>query len=291
MIVTVTTNPTKVGNVKITDITLQCDACEKHFASKRRTRDIKRTTHWCSRKCIGAGLQSGGEIRKIADKNSLERWGVPHPSQHPDVEAKRAKTSMERFGTLSPMQVPAHKELRRQNTLAKYGVANVIQNPDVLQKRQSTLLKRYGVKGPMAIPEVYAKVDWQAMVRKNHEAMKRNKTYRKSKAEDQMYKLLVERFGETDVERQAKPAGTNWPIDFYVRSIDTWIQVDGIYWHGLDRPLEENIKAGTPRSEAIVGKWHVDRAQDAWFAERDMLLIRITDQELNNDYELPKILK
>lgn len=180
------------------------------------------------------------------------------------------------------MQVEEHKSLRRHNNIIKYGVDNVAKLSLTISKMHQTNIERYGAKSPLKHPAVYQRVDWASAVRKNHEAMKRNGSYRKSKAEDRMYDLLVQNFGVTNVERQAKPDGTNWPIDFYVRSINTWIQVDGVYWHGLDRPLEEHLKSGSPRSVSIIGKWHVDRAQDTWFAAHGMRLIRVTDEQLQN---------
>lgn len=279
MILTVTSKQAKNGSVKIVSIKLRCDACSAEYESKRRSRDINRTTHWCSRSCFGVGMQSGGLIRVLAEQTWVSRWGTVRPSQHPDVEAKRRATSLKKFGSVSPMQVEEHKKLRRKNNVEKYGVENVIQIAAVKTKRIETFMKRYGVKSALAIPEVYARVNWQEAVRKNHESMKRNNSYRKSKAEDRMHELLVELFGVNDIERQHKPIGTNWPIDFYVKSIDVWIQVDGVYWHGLDRPLEEHIKSGSPRSESIIGKWHVDRAQEHWFAKHNMKLLRITDKE------------
>jgi hypothetical protein len=30
----------------------------------------------------------------------------------------------------------------------------------------------------------------------------------------------------------------DWPVDFYVKSINTYIQYDSEYWHGLDRSID-----------------------------------------------------
>lgn len=290
MILTITSKQAKNGNVKIVSVKLRCDACKVEYESNRRTRDVKRQTHWCSRKCIGTGMQAGGQIRALAEQTWMDRWGTTSPSQHPDVEAKRRMTCLERFGTVSPMQVKEHKERRVTNNVRKYGVNSTSELSVTIIKMHQTNVARYGSKSPLAHPDVYDRVDWPSVVRKNHEAMKRNGSYRKSKAEDRMYALLVERFGVENVERQAKPVGTNWPIDFYIKPIDAWLQVDGVYWHGLDRSLEEHIRSGSPRSASIVGKWHVDRAQDAWFAEHNMRLVRITDRQVNQAIDMSSLL-
>jgi len=103
--------------------------------------------------------------------------------------------------------------------------------------------------------------------------MKRNGTYRKSQPEDGLHEYLVKRFG--NVERQKHVNG--WPIDFYVPSLDTYVQLDGVYWHGLDRPIEEIRGSSVPRDQQIVRKWETDRKQDAWFVEQGIRLMRITD--------------
>jgi hypothetical protein len=108
--------------------------------------------------------------------------------------------------------------------------------------------------------------------------MKLSGTYRKSKSEDQCYDLLCECFGADDVERQVR-INDRWAIDFYIKSIDTYVyvQFDGVYWHGLDRPIELIAEHRTKRDVQIHKKWATDREQDAWFSERGMKLIRISD--------------
>ena len=232
-------------------------------------------------------MRTGGKIRAKAETTWMKTLGVNSPGKSSVVEAKRTATCLNRYGAKSPMQVEQFKERRRRNTLAKYGVENTSQLSIVIDKMHATNIARYGAKSPLKNPDVYAKVDWALAVKRNHESMKRNNSFRKSNAEDKMYELLVERFGVEDVERQAKPSMTNWPIDLYVKSIDVWIQVDGVYWHGLDQPLEEHIKLATPRSISIVGKWYVDREQERWFNEHCMKLVRITDTCVNSLRELP----
>jgi hypothetical protein len=97
--------------------------------------------------------------------------------------------------------------------------------------------------------------------------------------------LLVNQYGESNVLRQVRVT-PYWIVDFYVSSIDTYIQFDGVYWHGLDRPIEQIKESGTfghIRDASIYRKWCVDRQQDKWFLETGKKLVRITDQELKSD--------
>lgn len=115
--------------------------------------------------------------------------------------------------------------------------------------------------------------------------MKLRGSYGKSKIEDEYFASLCELYGSDNVERQVTPPGTHWPIDFYIKSIDTWIQFDGVYWHGLDRPLEIITKYRTKRDAQIHKKWLTDREQDKWFEEHGLKLIRITDKQFIHEQE------
>lgn len=97
-----------------------------------------------------------------------------------------------------------------------------------------------------------------------------------SKAEARFGDLLRERFGEIKHQKWVN----GWPIDFYIPSIDTYVQFDGVYWHGLDRPIELIRASKLVRDQAIVKKWETDRKQDEWFATQRLRLVRITDMDL-----------
>lgn len=168
----------------------------------------------------------------------------------------------------------------------------------IKNKTRDTCIERFGVPYPMQNEDVKARMitslkknDLQAIAIKRIDTMKRNGSFRKSRAEDKMYNMLVECFGVINIERNKRPAGTAWPIDFYVTSIDTWIQVDGIYWHGLDGQLDAHRQriASNKHSRIIVYKWEIDRRQEKWFAEHDMKLIRITDQDVLKMSTLPTL--
>lgn len=90
-----------------------------------------------------------------------------------------------------------------------------------------------------------------------------------SKGENEMAITLGEMYGK--VKRWLFVNG--WSIDAYVPTIDTYFQFDGVYWHGLDRPLE-----GHPEPK-IVKKHATDIEQNAWFLHHGIRLVRMTDVE------------
>lgn len=90
-----------------------------------------------------------------------------------------------------------------------------------------------------------------------------------SVGEGELAKLLEQKHGE--VKRFVFVNG--WSIDIFVPSINTYVQFDGIYWHGLDRPIEEQ------RNLKIKKKYFRDIEQNEWFLSHGLKLIRITDVE------------
>lgn len=187
-------------------------------------------------------------------------------AEHHFCSAK-CRVDAQKIGGVLCNQNPA---LIRSDVLKR---ANIASHSEIATQRRSHSLREYHQNRP---------IDWQnpgntpeACI-KRHETMKRNGTYRKSSVEDQVYDYLCSTFGDDQVERNVM-INDKWPIDFYVKSIDTYIQLDGVYWHGLDRPIEEIAKHKTPRDAQIHKKWMTDRAQDAWFKERGMTLKRLTD--------------
>lgn len=92
--------------------------------------------------------------------------------------------------------------------------------------------------------------------------------------------MLQNVFGEANVEHSIIVNG--WSIDMHVVSIDTYVQFDGVYWHGLDRSLDLIERSGKAIDAVILEKWRRDREQDAWFECRKMKLVRVTDVEWDN---------
>ena len=90
-----------------------------------------------------------------------------------------------------------------------------------------------------------------------------------SAGEDDVAHELEHMFGPV----QRYPYVNGWSIDMYVCSIDTYVQYDGVYWHGLDRPIEEN------RNAKITKKYYRDIEQVRWFALHGMKLVRIIETE------------
>lgn len=100
-----------------------------------------------------------------------------------------------------------------------------------------------------------------------------------SRPENRLRRVLTTTFGESAVKQQVRMG--RWSVDFYVEPIDVYVELDGVYWHGLNRPMAVIEQCLTQTDRKILGTYHKDRMQDTWFSDNDMRLVRITDSELN----------
>lgn len=117
------------------------------------------------------------------------------------------------------------------------------------------------------------------VILKRHETMKRNGTYgKKTKPEILLESFLQSTFGSDNVVYQKFVY--RWPIDFYIKSIDVYIQLDGVYWHGLDRNIEKIASSKSKRDANICKCYYKDSEQNAWFKTNNLMLVRITDKEV-----------
>ena len=108
----------------------------------------------------------------------------------------------------------------------------------------------------------------------------KNGTCSKSNPEEYLYEILLHFFTESDIQRQV-PVIRQW-VDFYIKSINLYIQVDGIYWHGLNRDLE-TIKLGkTTQDKKIYKQILRDEKLNKYIKDNNISLLRITDEELKS---------
>lgn len=239
-------------NRKIQYWILRCDQCQNNFEKRKRGfKPEKAQHHFCSRKCYKKAISSGGILDYIARMLAI-RNGI-HPFEDPEVLQKRTQT-----------------------WIKNYGVDHPWKSSDVREKNKQTWLKKYGYDNPASSPQIKKKIDQAALHLKGHQTRKREGTYTRSKIENNFYKTLCNIFSQNDIERQVIING--WSIDFYIKSIDVFVQFDGVYWHGLNRPIEVIKEFKKSRDKTIFGTWLRDIKQNEWFTQQKMTLVRITDK-------------
>lgn len=159
----------------------------------------------------------------------------------------------------------------RQTHLQKYNVEFMTQHPklknaarsvDANKKRNNTCINRYGSMNPMG----------SSAIRKKCYSSSKTKI---SKDETKFVNFLRKNI-DKDIKQQVL-VNNSWLIDAYLPMYNTYIQFDGVHWHGLTKPLSE-IKLLAESSShwaAILAKYQRDLIQNDWFKKKKMQLLRI----------------
>ena len=85
-------------------------------------------------------------------------------------------------------------------------------------------------------------------VNKVNNTKRKNNTFNTSKPEEEIYKLLVEKFNK--VERQYKSDLYPFNCDFYIPKLDLYIEYQGFWHHGL-KPYNEKDQ----KCIELINKW------------------------------------
>lgn len=139
---------------------------------------------------------------------------------------KIANTCQERYGASRYLDSDAGKkhisDVKSTPEFRKK-MSDIISSDEVQGRMKSTCLNRYGVSSPMMLSEVVDKVG---------ESKRINKTWSTSKPEENMYVILCDKFGKKDVVRQYKCKRYPFHCDFYIKSLDLFIELNATWLHG-----------------------------------------------------------
>ena len=190
---------------------------------------------------------------------SLKKYGVDNPAKSDTIKEKTRQTNIERYGHPSPLLDDAIKEKTRTTNLGKYG-CETAQSSDEVKTRMSnsnkafwntvdkepfvnsvkskiekTCIEKYGVSNPMKVKELHDKI-----LPKIQDTKRKNNTFNTSTAEDESYVLLKGKFN--DVKRNYKSEQYPFSCDFYIPSIDTYIECNYHWTHGGRPYNKDNIE-------------------------------------------------
>lgn len=259
-----------------------CDHCTREFTPKKGRSGHKLT--FCSRTCSHAsqrdGIRRANTIKNLRDAHDsfCRRMDVTNVSQLDDVKQKTAMTNVERYGSHTYTGTDSWRSKTMSTIRERHGVDWFTQSDEFKRRSRSTTLLNHGVEYPMQSTDIVAKIDWKAAALKRHVTMKRNGSYNTSRREEHFHNVLLEIYG--DVHRQVVING--WSIDFFIPQCDTFVQFDGVYWHGLDRNIDELMQFKSSRDRIILTTRQRDCEQVRWFCEECLKLVRVTDVEFSS---------
>ena len=147
---------------------------------------------------------------------------------------------------------------RAKTMRLKYGVDNAMKSGEIKKRAMRSFLEKYGVTQAEFL-------------------MTKQNSGRISKVELICLALLEKNF---DVVEHQKRTG-EWLIDFYIPSIDVYVQIDGTFWHGLDG-LYLTLPKSSPRRQKVEKRIAIDKQQN----EAIKRLIRISDKDFKKRPEI-----
>lgn len=245
------------------------------------------------RKCKKFGIKKSSELHvQNIRKSCLEKYGVINGGGVPEVLEKIKETNRKKFGSDWYLQTNDYKK-KTKETLDKYGVDNVFQLKEVKDKIKNTNLERYGVEHNTQNKEIAKKVgesikqNWKNKSEEELKVIKqkasektksilwkiditkrRNGTFNTSKPEQEIKRLLEEKF--SDVQYQYKSEKYPFNCDFYIPSLDLYIEFQGTWTHG-NHPFSESKE-----DLKILQNWKI-QAETSEFYQNAIDVWTITD--------------
>lgn len=208
------------------------------------------------------------ELNERIRNACLEKYnGIGFASQ--ELTQKYNETMLLKYGHTNPSQVKEIQEKTKQTNTEKYGAENVYASDLIIQKIKETNIDRYGEtswtkskEGREFLKNLTNSEDFK---NKQHETKKKNNSFNTSKIENKLELLLREIF--PDLETQYKSALYPFNCDFYVPSLDLYIEYNGSWTHGgcfYDENNEDNRNTLEKWREASKHSRYYQNAIETW---------------------------
>lgn len=218
---------------------------------------------YCSCKCRA----NSSQYKDTYKKSILQKYGVDNPMKASSVIDKGKATCKERYGVVRASMLREYQDKAKETCYGIYGSYTPIQNPNVKEKIHNTCYQRYGSYSPLGnrkihdktvettyrkygVSCVFNRVDLKEKLlsketkEKRYATMKRHNTFNTSKPEEELYLYIKEKF--PDVKRQYRDKERYpWRCDFYIPSLDYFIELQGYYTHGkhaFDPTSKEDLR-------------------------------------------------
>ena len=196
-----------------------CKLCGKEVSFNGKKK-LNFFDNYCSCRCAGIDTYNYNSLLGQQEYN-LKHYGVKHNFQTKKFKEKRKQSLIEHFGSLNDFQ--KYTENKGKETLKEhYGSLENAYNVSY-ERSKKTCLEKYG-------KENYTKTEEYRI--KAYNTRKKNHTFNSSKPEEKGYKFLYNKFGFCDVKRQYKTKEYPFYCDFYIKSLDTYIEFNFFWMHG-----------------------------------------------------------
>lgn len=150
-----------------------------------------------------------------------------------ELTEKSKKTNLAKYG--SEWGLCSGTTVREKvfdTNMEKYGSLSPAGSETVINKIKETNRSRYGVEFPLQSKEIHSKTVTEESIKHGLDTKRRNKTFNSSKPEELLYNKLISIFSVDDVKRQYCSELYPFNCDFYISSLDLYIEYNGSWVHG-----------------------------------------------------------
>lgn len=215
----------------------------------------------------GIGFASK-EISASVENTCLEKYGVKNYSQTEEYNQKVKDTLLQRYGKESYFQTEEGKERIREGWIQNYGGVGFA-SPEFQNKHRQLMLEKHGVENYAQSEEYHQR--YPGILKKRLNTMHEHKTLRSSKMEKKLEVKLRELF--PDLKTQYKSELYPFKCDFYIPSLDLYIEYNGTWTHGykfFDKDDENDIARLNELKEKTKQSGFYAKAIETWTV-RDVL--------------------
>ena len=223
----------------------------------------------CSKKCRDI-LWHNNQTNTIKEK-----YGVENPFQSEIIKNKIKEICLDRYGYEYSLQVPEIRQKGIETNLEKYGVHNGGGSQQAIEKIKQTCIDRYGVENVNVLPNIKEKII---------NTMHKNHSYGISKSENKVKEVLINKFGNNDICTQYYSELYPFKCDFYIKSLDMYIECNFHWTHGFhkfDKNNQEDIDKLNLWKQKSTD--YYNSAIDVW-TNRDILKFKTAEDNNLNYY-------
>ena len=191
-------------------------------------------------------------LQKIKNTN-LKKFGVEFPLQqlkkeNSEIYQKISQTCINKFGVDSLLKNKEVREKIKQTNIQKYGVDNPLKNKEIREKIKQTNIQKYGVDNPLKNKEIWKKSQDNRQISS------------KSKLENNFLNYLKLKYEPDDIITQYKSKEYPYYCDFYIKSINLYIEIQG-HWTHNDHPFDIN----NLNDQLIMDIWRTKSLSDKYY--------------------------
>ena len=210
-----------------------------------------------------------GTNRQKYKETMLSKYNVDNSYKIPAI--------IEKIKTINKEKKDISLLKSQQTCLQKYGVKYYLQTDEFKHKSELTSLKKYNTKSPIQSYIVKNKYDWDKIVRKINNTKHKNHTFNTSKEEDIVYNFLVQHF--PDIIRSYSSEKYRWNCDFYIPSLDVYIEYNGSHYHNFS-PFMNTEEDKNKLNELINKSNKIKESRSCSKTQYDMIIYTWTDLDV-----------